>query len=163
MQLGLTDFYTALVKRKQSARREVKPVSMTDSFLEQWAYISYEGEKPAAVMCSRRAGKTTGAIKRVRYMSEKYAGRRTLYIHHTRLNGKQQFMEPLVKELREAGVEFTQHQTELWIKFKNGSFVQIVGCDKLAAVYRKLGFHWDEVIIDEIQKFADKILKPLVN
>src|SRR5512136_291184 len=65
-------------------------VTIEDSFPKQWEFVEHQG-RFLCVMCSRRAAKTTGAIRRVAKRSQEQPGRRTLYIHHTRGLGKAQF------------------------------------------------------------------------
>jgi hypothetical protein len=158
--VGLNAAFLASVPR--AAPRARNPVTLADSFAKQWLLIECR-ERAICVLCSRRAGKTEGLKLRTHKRSDERAGHRTLYIHHTRLLAKQQFFEPLIESLKAKGVEFEANQTELWIKLHNGSLVQAVGCDDGKDVGRKLGYRWDDIIIDECQEFADEILTKLVD
>lgn len=152
------------------AGRVAPAVTEADSFPKQWEFIECE-ERFICVMCSRRAAKTTGAIRRVAKRSLEQPGRRTLYIHHTRGLGKAQFFSTgdnakpgLVELLSIKGADVThKNETEVNLRLANGSFVQVVGCDDSKDVGKKLGFFWDEIIIDECQEFHDEILVKLVD
>lgn len=165
-----------LIDSKESSR--VAPaITIDDSFEKQWEFVTCE-ERFICVMCSRRAAKTTGAIRRVAKRSLEQPGRRTLYIHHTRGLGKAQFFSTgevwkpnlekwspgLVELLEHKGVDIVhKNETEVNLRLANGSFVQVVGCDDSRDVGKKLGFFWDEIIIDECQEFHDEILVKLVD
>lgn len=120
-------------------------------------------KKAIALLCSRRAGKTIGLVHRTAKLSHEQPGRRTLYVHHTRANGKEQFFDPLVELLEEHGVQFEKNETALTVSFANGSYVKCVGCDSKRAVGRKLGFGWYEIILDETQEYDDGLLKRLLD
>lgn len=122
------------------------------------------GPQAVCLMCSRRAAKTTSAQILTAKSSTERRRFRTLFIHHTRTLGKQQFYEPLRDLLRDHAIAEAHHDlTELNLTLDNGSFVQVVGCDDARDVGKKLGFKWDRIIIDECQEFRDSILERLVN
>lgn len=135
----------------------------------QWEFIC-SNSKAIKLECSRRAGKTAGIVQRVCKQSWENAGRRTLYIHHTLGNAKRQFFDPpgaesvngVLGTLDRHGIVYTPNNTEVFVELENGSFIQAVGCDNMAQVRKKLGFFWDEIIIDECQEFADELLRFLV-
>lgn len=124
---------------------------------------------------SRRSAKTGTAIRRTVKRSSERPNHRTLYIHHTRNLAKMQFFEtgeavgsranPGVMELlKRHGIEETKHDlSELWVRLRNGAFVQAVGCDDIRDVDRKLGYQWDDILIDECQDHTDAILRRLVD
>jgi len=125
--------------------------------------------------CSRRAAKTGTASRRTVKRSSERKNHRTLYIHRTRNLAKMQFFEtgeavgsqanPGVMELlKRHGIEEAKHDgTELWVRLRNGALVQAVGCDDMKAVDSKLGFQWDDVLIDECQDHDDELLRRLVD
>lgn len=158
-----------LIDSRESSR--VAPaITIEDSFVKQWEFVMCH-ERFICLMCSRRAAKTTGAIRRVAKRSLEQPGRRTLYIHHTRGLGKAQFFstgdkaKPGIVELFEnKGADVVhKNETEVNLRLSNGSFIQVVGCDDARDVGKKLGFFWDEIIIDECQEFHDEILVKLVD
>jgi hypothetical protein len=135
----------------------------------QWDLICSD-LKSIVAFCSRRSGKTVGIVKRVCKKSWENPGRRTLYIHHTLGNAKKQFFAPpgalyskgLLGTLDAHGIGHTDNSTDVCTELENGSFVQVVGCDNMKQVGKKLGYFWDEVIIDEVQNFAEELIVLLV-
>jgi hypothetical protein len=125
--------------------------------------------------CSRRSAKTGTATRRTVMRSSERANHRTLYIHHTRTLAKMQFFETgeavgsqanpgVIELLRQHGIAESRHDlSELWVRLTNGSFVQAVGCDDIRDVDRKLGYQWDDILIDECQDHRDDILRRLVD
>ena len=155
------DFLAGRVHYRKSGKVACA-ITLADSFAAQWVFVECLA-RAIALMCSRRAGKTEGLKIRTAKRSVEHAGHRSLYIHHTRLLGKQQFFEPLCEFLKGKGIAFEKNETELWLKLDNGSLVQVVGCDDAKDVGRKLGYRWDDIMIDEFQEFADDILTKLVD
>lgn len=125
--------------------------------------------------CSRRSAKTGTASRRTVMRSSERANHRTLYIHHTRELAKMQFFETgeavgskanpgVIELLKQHGIEEAKHDlSELWVRLRNGSFVQAVGCDNIRDVDRKLGYLWDDILIDECQDHDDDLLRRLVD
>lgn len=136
---------------------------------QQWAMICCD-DKAISVDCSRQCGKTCGIVQRVAKKSWENPGRRTLYINHTLGNAKRQFFDPpgelsslgLLGTLDRHGVGYSDNATEVFVELDNGSFVQAIGCDDMGAVKTKLGFNWTEVIIDEIQEYAEELIELLI-
>ena len=125
--------------------------------------------------CSRRSAKTGTAARRTVKRSAEHANHRTLYIHRTRELAKMQFFQtgenvgskanPGVMELIERhGIAEARHDlSELWVRLANGSFVQAIGCDAEDDVDKKLGYQWNDILIDECQDQKDKLLTRLVD
>jgi len=157
--------YGSFLAKAQRSRvlHHAKEITLADSFPKQWSFVIDES-RAIALMCSRRAGKTDGLKIRTAFRAIANSSHRTLYIHHTRMLGKQQFFEPYREFLKSKGIEEESHdKTELWVKLKNGSLTQVVGCDDIKDVGRKLGYRWDDIIIDECQEFSNEILTSLVD
>lgn len=138
-------------------------------FPEQWNLITCSS-LAIALLCARRAGKTAGLVYRVAKRSWEEPGRRTLYIHHTLSNATSQFFKAtspgevaLLDVLDQHGIKYqARFSPDVCVKFENGSFVQVVGCDNIAQVRKKLGFGWDEVIVDEAQDHDHVLLETLI-
>ena len=153
----------------QSASSEL-PITIEDSFPKQWEFVICEA-RFICVMCSRRAAKTTGAIRYAAKYAQEHPGSRILYIHHTRGLGKAQFFSTgdkrkpgLIEFLEQKRIPVSyKNETDVNVRLGNGSFVQVVGCDDAKDVGKKLGFFWDKIIIDECQEFHDEILERLVD
>lgn len=169
------DFLTETfgVQVEASAWRPITEAENFPGFTRAWEACT--DDNPAQIwMCSRRAAKTATAIRRTVKRSSERPGWRTLYIHRTRTLSKMQFFETgekpgpdanpgVIELLRHHGIAEAKHDmTELWVRLHNGSLVQTVGCDNLRDVDKKLGFRWDDILIDECQDHADEILCRLV-
>lgn len=136
---------------------------------QQWGMICCD-DKAIEVDCSRQSGKTCGFVQRVAKNSWERPGYRTLYINHTLGNAKKQFFDPpgsaadlgLLSTLDRHGIACDPNHTEVNVELENGSFVQAIGCDDMGAVKTKLGFFWNEVIIDEVQEYSEDLLDLLI-
>ena len=135
----------------------------------QWQFMD-TAATAIKLLCPRRVGKTVGITKRVCKKSWEHPGRRTLYINHTLGNAKRQFFDPpgeaaslgLLGTLDAHGIGYAADRTSVFAELENGSFVQGVGCDNMGEVKKKLGFYWHEIIIDEIQEYAEELLDLLI-
>lgn len=158
-----------LAKRDSHATLVRKQVTAADSFMAQWTPIC--DDYPAQVWdCSRRAAKTTGIIIRTVKRSDERPGWRTLYIHRTRELARKQFFETEDKtspgvvemvELKSIPVSKIDH-VEQSMRLANNSYIEAVGCDDIKSVNKKLGYKWNDIIIDECQDQRDDILQRLV-
>ena len=140
--------------------RPVKPITLTDSFLQQWAWITTKS-RFNCVLCSRRAGKTRGAVRRA--AMKLMQGKKVFYINATALNAQIQFFEPLKELLDSKDVSYRPDNANLLIRTPNGGLLRCVGCDNIAEVRKKLGDGWDEVFVDEMQDIPEAVLWRLID
>lgn len=175
--LGYIDFASEAIADVAS-RQTVswRPITEEEDFPRfPGAWRVCQDESSAQVWkCSRRSFKTGTAIRRTVKRSSERAGWRTLYIHRTRALAKQQFFETgeTVGEYPNRGIrELLRHHnipelrhdlTELWVRLHNGSLIQAIGCDNIRDVDKKLGFQWNDIILEECQDWDDDILQRLV-
>jgi hypothetical protein len=154
------------------------PITEADSFPEQWEYIT-ASDRFNIQWSGRRAAKTSGSRMRTAMRNEAQPGRRVLYIHQTFTNAEQQFFRPLVDvdppeadqkkygfralSLKARHVQHRVDNTDLMVWWANGSFLRCMGCNNLAEVKKKLGEFWHEIIIDEMQSYADDVLYELID
>jgi len=150
-----------LLRRVGSAAR-ISPVVPGDSFAKQWSYIDFAG-RFATVKCSRRAGKTYGHVLRTIKGCQTTPGYRVLYINLTATNADQQYFKRLCAELKRRNIDYRADNSMLMTYWRNGSFVRAMGCDNIGEVKTKLGDYWDEVIVDEMQSYADEVLHELID
>ena len=172
------DSITAASRTKPNRSRVIPFTAETTTpkpgvvFTSQWGLITCV-LLAICLLCSRRAGKTAGLVYRTAKLSWENPGRRTLYIHHTLENGRNQFFRAtsagganpevaLLDVLDKHGIAYEEDNVNVNVTLENGAFVQIVGCDNLAQVRKKLGYHWDEVIVDEAQDFDHDLLDLLI-
>jgi hypothetical protein len=138
-------------------------ITAADSFPAQWErYVTWE-PRFSTTMTSRRGGKSTGAVVRTAKKSRENPGRKTLYINLTAANAYLQFVEPLLDLLKRKRIPHRYDGQLMIVHLNNGSMVMSVGCDDIADVRRKLGFGWDEVIVDEMQDHSDRVLAALID
>lgn len=163
--------FISRVYELSSSRTAARPITIADSFPAQWNRYVKNRNRNIALMCPRRSGKTGGHVMFAADKLTSEPGYRLLYVHHTRLNAQQQFLDPLINGERALkfdglsvrGWSQNYNKSELWARMYNGSFVQAVGCDNIGDVGRKLGFLWDAILIDEMQEFDDEVLELLVD
>lgn len=166
----LASFVVAARARAEASSRScARTIAEGECFAKQWETLLDEALFQIWD-CSRRAAKTATAIRRTVKRSFERPNWRTLYIHHTRTTGKQQFFEtgdeknPGVLEMLRSHLISIAHKdmTELNVRLANGSFIQVVGCDDARDIGKKLGYQWNDILIDECQEFDDAILERLV-
>jgi hypothetical protein len=133
-----------------------------ESFTEQWGFIT-NSARFLLLMCSRRSGKTDGAIRKTERHCVMVPGFRVLYIGHVHLNSKLQFFLPLLDLFDKHKVAYEANRSDLICTLGNGSFIRAVGCDKISEIRKKLGDKWDYIIIDETQDFEDELLRTLID
>lgn len=139
-----------------------RPLLEGDSFPKQWDYITSTA-RFKTLKCSRRAGKTSGTVRRVFKQITERPGFRVLYINLTATNAEQQFFKPLLEMLKARGVQHRPDNNDLMIYVGNGSYVRAMGCDNVGEVKTKLGDFWDEIYVDEMQSYSDDVLVDLVD
>lgn len=128
----------------------------------QWRYIT-EPERFNIVVCSRRAGKSTGALKRAfRVLTTKHCAR-VCYITLIRRNCRKYFYRPLIELLRSRGAVFRTNEQDLTIELASGGFAQASSCMEVGDIATVLGDKWDLVLIDEAQDMRDEVIQELVD
>jgi hypothetical protein len=131
-----------------------------ESFPGQWSYVTSEAKR-IALKCGRQWGKTSG--HRLRARRNLSRARRTLYIHMVRDNANEQFFQPLMLELADAGWEMDTNETHLIARATNGGVVKAWSADDVRAIRKGRGFQWDDVILDESQSFPEDVITPLMD
>jgi hypothetical protein len=163
--LGYTGFTANVAAFKSTARRSF--VSEADCTLgdrfhaKQWRYVASTSRFNVGV-CSRRAGKSRGAVRRAARVLMSKAGARVCYITLIRRNCRKYFHAPLIELLRAKGVSVSPNEQDLTMVLDNGSFAQCFGCSDSSEVETVLGDQWDLAIIDEAQSFRNEVIEELV-
>ena len=152
----------ALARAARERHATSEPITAADSFPKQWEYVA-SSARFKVVKCSRRAGKTEGAVIRTAKLATEQPGRRVLYINLTATNADQQFFRPLVSLLRRKDISFHEDNADLMVYWANGSYVRAMGCDNVGEVKTKLGDRWDEIIISEMQSYGEEVLYDLID
>lgn len=140
---------TALVRRIRA-----------ELFDKQLAFLDDPSRNKAA-LCTRRAGKTS---MWVRYTTAEALTKPRVLIRIwavNRLRAKQLLWDEFVYLFKRHGINAKLHETELTIKFDNGSEIRLLGADKDKEVQKKRGDKtWMEIVL-EAQGFGP-YLKSLV-
>jgi hypothetical protein len=133
---------------------------------KQRASFVEEKADRVAMLCTRRAGKTFGGIREMVAYALEHAKSRQLYINETRDEAKAlAWDEPddgilavlaafdLKRgEKRGDDGEFWANETELVVRFRNGSIIKLFGADDERQVNKLRGRKWHRVLWDEAQK-----------
>jgi hypothetical protein len=118
------------------------------------------------MLCTRRAGKTFGGIREFVAYALENAKSRQLYINETRDEAKAlAWDEPddgILAVLNTFGLkrgetrgddgDYWANETELVVRFRNGSIIKLFGADDERQVNKLRGRKWMRVLWDEAQK-----------
>jgi len=149
-------------------RRKNKPVWLTPGFDAQNKMIE-DPSRLKAVQCTRRAGKTYGAVQYACKEAYENDGVSIVIIGLTRMSVKRIIYKDILKVINrnyKLGIAF--NETELTATFPNGSIIYLVGVDQSPDQMDKLlGQKYKLAIIDEaafyrqdLRKVVYEILKP---
>jgi len=127
----------------------------------QWEYVDGEFRFNIGV-CSRRSGKSEGAVRKGAKKAMGTPGARVAYITLIRRNCKKYFFWPILELFAQHGVGCDPNESDLIIKLHNGSFVQAFSVSEMSDIETVLGDKWDLVIIDEAQSFRDDVIRELI-
>jgi hypothetical protein len=133
---------------------------------KQLAAFVEEKARRVAMLCTRRAGKTFGGIREMVAMALELPKSRQLYINETRDECKAlAWDEPddgIIAVLQAFGLErgekrddagdFWANETELIVRFRNGSIIKLFGADDERQINKLRGRKWTRVLWDESQK-----------
>lgn len=138
---------------------EKAPCFVDKKFPEQAAFIEDDSYRVAA-LCSRRAGKSEGAGRKLYRACFLKPGTTAIYISLTRQTAKEIMWDPIIKKLnRQFGLDGVVNETELSISFPSvGSRIRLLGMDKDSAeMHKVLGMAPSIVIIDEAGSFRQNL------
>lgn len=136
--------------------------TLADSFPPQWEYVT-SSALFNAVCCSRRAGKTVGAVLRTARLLATKPGSRVHYVTLIRRNCRKYFWWPLQAELARLGWKFEANETDLILQVENGSWVQAIGVDDIGGVKAVKGDRTDLFMLDEAQENLDDVMRALID
>jgi hypothetical protein len=124
-------------------------------------------EDPArflSLLCPRGSGKTTAALAKLlrRMMRRKKA--RCLFLALTKESAARIVWEEAKTTLENLGVDFTVTEAKKIIRLtKNGSTLELGGCDDLAEIDKYRGVTFHAVVIDEGASHPAKLLEVLID
>lgn len=125
-------------------------------FKEQFAFIEDPAKFKVSV-CSRRAGKTVACAAHLIQHALKYPGRVGLYITLSRLNAKRIIWGELLALTRRFGLDVHINETELSLRFGNGSIIYLSGAKDKSEIEKFRGLAISLCYIDEAQSFRSYI------
>lgn len=138
--------------------------SASDSFVEQWGYIRSRALFNA-VMCSRRSGKTHGAVDRhvdVLTDPDVHPGSWTHFGSLIRRNARKHFFNPLQARLDGLGWRYEANATEMILRLENGNYCQAFSCDDMSGIKAPQGDGSALFTIDECHLPLEDVTKALV-
>lgn len=148
-------------RERRERNRRSPPDFRLGSFPQQIAFVENEARKVAAY-CSRRAGKTEGAVSKLVRKALARPGSISCYITLTRLKAKELVWGRLKELLTKYGVGFESNETELFVLLPNGSRIELRGCANSKDIEKLRGGKYALVIIDETQSIRESILSTLL-
>lgn len=147
-----------------AAARGLRLPTMASSFLEQWAYVASTALFNA-VCCSRRAGKTNGAVPRAILVLAR-EGTCVHYVNLVRRNARKQFWRPLLNRLAKLGWvegrDYVANEGDMIVRTAWGSTLQAMSCDSTAGTKAVQGDRSDLFIVDECHLPNDDVLELLI-
>lgn len=139
-----------------AARHKPKFAIESFCFPEQIAFIRDERQFKTAV-CSRRAGKTISCAADLIDTALKFPETTPLYITLSRKNAKRIIWPELLRINRAYSLGGEPNETDLALKFPNGSIVYATGAKDKSEIENFRGLAIKKVYIDECQSFRPYI------
>jgi hypothetical protein len=138
--------------------------TLAESFPQQWAYETSDAPLNA-VACSRRAGKSRGAVRRhTRTLLTARPGSWTHAGSLIRRNARKHFWDPVKFELDRLGWKYhIPNNAEMILETERGTWFQAFGCDDEAGTKAVQGDGSVLFTIDECHLPHDNVLKLLVD
>lgn len=155
-----------LIHHKSSDTPAGRIPTLADSFPEQWDYVT-STELFNAVMCSRRAGKTTGAVERHARVLTSPLTPRGSWTHFgslIRRNARKHFFDPIKRRLDELGWDYHDNNTEMILRvIETDNYCQAFGCDDMSGIKAPQGDGSILFTIDECHLPVENVTKALVD
>lgn len=129
-------------------------------FDKQLAFMDDPSQNKAAI-CTRRAGKTSLWARYCTIVALEKPKSLIRVWGITRLRVKQLLFQEFIDVARRHRIDIRTHETELWVKFDNGSEIRLVGADKDQSIQRKRGDKTQMEVVLEAQLFGP-VLRTLV-
>lgn len=142
-------------------RRQAIREGLIDPKFEKQSAFILDDSRLGGALCTRRAGKSEGAGRKM--LKKAYGSPNTpvLYLNATRDECKYVIWEPILKPLNDRlGIGGEPNETELSMRFPNGSYIRCFGVDAKPDEMKKvLGAKYGLVVIDEAAKYRIDLRK----
>lgn len=152
------------IRKRSEGRKAAQPV--LDSLFPRQKDIALallHGHRKAAVLTSRRAGKSWCLCSTMAAKCLASPESRCLYLALTRQNVKRFAWSTIKKLDREHGLKLDFHESDLVATFPNGSTIEFAGADNPRLPDRWLGSDFDIVAVDEAGSFDPLVLDYLLD
>lgn len=137
------------------ARRLATPRLYGRLFPAQKAYRDDKSRRKAA-LTTRRAGKTEGTASTLSDDAVDYPGSASLYLALTHRSAKR-IIWPIFKRLLAGRPDVRFNETDLEVRFGNGSVIYIGGAETDADVEKYRGLKLRRVVVDEAASFGNRL------
>lgn len=143
---------TLEIKRRQGTLFNVKNYC----YPKQFDFVS-DPNPYATAVTSRRAGKTVGCAADLLSTALTYPHSTSLYITLTRVNAKI-LLWPIIKKINEEyHINAEPNESDLSLKFKNGSVIYLSGAKDVKEIEKFRGMALKKVYLDEAQSMKSYI------
>lgn len=143
------------------AERIIARGNLRGQLFDKQRAFAADPAKRKALLCSRRAGKTTRTASEHFHTGLTYNGTLSRIWAITRQRVKELFWDDLKKMNYEAQLDARFNEVELSIRLPNDSKIHLVGADKLKEVEKKRGQKLRLATIDETQLYPADALRAL--
>ena len=152
-----------LARRAEAAKAAGGVVAgiRAELFKQQLDFID-DGSRAKAALCTRRAGKTAMWARYCTIVALQSAGSLIRVWGSSRLRTKQLLWQEFLDVCARHKISVKAHETELTIRFDNGSEIRLVGADKAKEAEKKRGDKTKLEVILEAQLFGP-FLRSLVD
>ena len=151
-----------LLAQARSAASRIDLTSTTQIDLDRYLHpkqLRFVEDKSDRVVacCSRRAGKTIGAIWLLVTRAQRWKESQHIYLAPTRAQAKRIFWRPLKRLARDHGWAIEFSDTELVATFANGSVIYLSGAKDESELDKLLGNTYRTIVVDEGQAYRAHI------
>ena len=153
--MELTPQQLATWQRAKASVHRVTDVG-ADCFPVQRAFVDDQSKHVTGV-CSRRAGKTEAAARKLLSVAQKKPTSVCLYLALTRLNAKRIVWRTLLDLNAKYALNGLANETELYLRLPNGSTIYLAGASDKTEIEKYRGLALSLVVIDEAQSFPGYI------
>ena len=131
--------------------------SIFDRCFEKQKAAALHRSKRKVIRCSRRAGKTELAATKLIQSAQSSPNGICLYVALTRKSAKKLLWNRLKRMLQELGASFVPSESDLILKFQNGSEIWLAGANQEDVAETLRGHSYRVVILDECASFRGHI------
>jgi hypothetical protein len=130
----------------------------------QRPFVMEDAHRKQACLTSRRAGKTSGVIRKIGRGAELMSRARYLYIALSRPTAEEILWDPLKQFADEFEIPSKFYESSLTMEFTDtGSTLQLLGADDKKECDKKRGQKYHGAAVDEAASFPGKMLKYLLD